>query len=181
MSFSGKKSYWYGKHLSEETKRKISLAHKGKKLSKEHIKKMSESLKGRKVSLSTRLKLSKANRGHKPSKATRLRLSISHRGKYGQKASNWQGGIHALNRAIRSWIKYKAWRSNIFERDKWTCQTCGKRGCYLEAHHIKRISKILRENNIKTTEEILQCQEMWDLENGVTLCRDCHNLTRGGN
>lgn len=82
--------------------------------------------------------------------------------KRGDKHWNWKGGIskdvHSINEP-----KYKKWRSQIFERDNWTCQTCGKRGCHLEAHHIKGWAKYpeLRYN----------------LENGVTLCRDCHKLT----
>ena len=40
---------------------------------------------------------------------------------------------------------------------------CGLRGCYLEAHHKKSWSKFpkLRLN----------------IENGITLCLDCHKLT----
>lgn len=48
----GAKSYWYGKHRSEETRRKISESHKGKHLSGE-----------------TRQKLSEANRGRRKGKA----------------------------------------------------------------------------------------------------------------
>lgn len=44
--FSGEKSYWYGKHLSEETKQKIREGNLGKKLSTQTKKKISESIKG---------------------------------------------------------------------------------------------------------------------------------------
>lgn len=79
------KSYNYGKHLSEETRKKLSLSHKGRTLSKEHKKKIGEATvrwhkkvgfsketrekiskmnKGRKVSLETKKKISSANKGH---------------------------------------------------------------------------------------------------------------------
>jgi len=28
--------------------------------------------------------------------------------------------------------------------------------------------------------QALSCDELWDLNNGVTLCEDCHNLTKRG-
>ena len=44
----GERNHNFGKHLSEETKRKISEAHTGKTLSEEHRRKMSEVRKGEK-------------------------------------------------------------------------------------------------------------------------------------
>lgn len=76
-------------------------------------------------------------------------------------------------------MEYKQWRSDVFTRDNWTCQTCGFRGNqgYITAHHIKGFVKILRENNIKNILEARQCQELWAVNNGVTLCEECHSLT----
>lgn len=54
-----------GKTLSEEHRRKISKIHKGKTLSKEHRRKMSEAHKGRVFSEETRRKLSAAAMGNK--------------------------------------------------------------------------------------------------------------------
>lgn len=59
--------------------------------------------------------------------------------------------------------EYKKWRSDVFARDGWTCQTCGVRGCYLEAHHIKSWAKFP--------------QLRYEINNGVTLCKGCHKLT----
>jgi 5-methylcytosine-specific restriction endonuclease McrA len=68
-----------------------------------------------------------------------------------------------LNQRLRRTVKYKKWRSEVFQRDNWTCQTCNTRGNYLEAHHIKSFAKYPKFRYI--------------LENGVTLCRECHRLT----
>ena len=74
-SHKGDKNYWYGKHLSEETKqkmrkpkseetkRKLSESHKGKKLSDEHKRKLSEVGKGRKHTEESKQKMSKALKG----------------------------------------------------------------------------------------------------------------------
>jgi hypothetical protein len=66
-------------------------------------------------------------------------------------------------------LEYKQWRSKVFERDNWICQTCGRRSesgniIYLEVHHIKNWAKYPKLR--------------YEVENGVTLCRDCHRLTR---
>ncbi len=168
-----------GRIFSAEHREKLKQSHVGNKLSKEHISRMSNALKGHIVSEETKSKIRKANTGKKASKKTRLKLSESHRGKFGIKSSNWQGGIKIINKLIRGLFEYKIWRSGIFKRDNWTCQTCHKRGCYLEAHHKKQTSKIIKENNIKTSKEAVNCKELWGLNNGVTLCKDCHNLTKG--
>ena len=72
---SGEKNPNFGKSVSEETRRKLSLAKKGKKLSEEHKKKISESNKGRdnsgiknpmygkKQSEETKRKIGEANKG----------------------------------------------------------------------------------------------------------------------
>jgi len=98
----------------------------------------------------------------------------------GKKNPNWSGGFSKLDKLIRRLPEYFLWRSRVFERDNWTCQTCQKRGVYLEAHHKKEFIKIIRENNIKSTREAIKCKEFWDIGNGVALCKDCHNLTKRG-
>jgi hypothetical protein len=55
----------YGKHPSEETKKKISDANKGKHLSEETKKKISDANKGRYPSEETKKKMSKAKKGEK--------------------------------------------------------------------------------------------------------------------
>ncbi|KUK77195.1 MAG: GIY-YIG catalytic domain-containing endonuclease [candidate division WS6 bacterium 34_10] len=76
---------------TEETKRKISEAHKGKKLSEEHKKKLSEVRKekycgknhpffGLKHSEETKRKLSEVHKGKHPSEETRKKLSEARKG-----------------------------------------------------------------------------------------------------
>jgi len=86
---------------------------------------------------------------------------------------------------IRKSFKYRQWRSDIFTRDSFTCQDCGLHSglgktVYLEAHHIKQFSKIIEENNIKILEQALNCEELWNINNGRTLCKKCHNKTKAG-
>lgn len=60
---SGEKHPNYGKHPSEESRKKMSESRTGLKQSAETIQKRVEKLKGRKCSLETRMKIGKANKG----------------------------------------------------------------------------------------------------------------------
>lgn len=167
-SAKGKKNSQWGRKWSNERKLKASARMKenpikhwlGKKQPKEMVKK--------------RMFFKK---NYKHSKETIEKISRARRGKY---RWNWKGGITPLTKQIRKSPQYKQWRSNVYQRDNWTCQTCNNRGGNLEAHHIKKFYKILKENKIKTLEEALKCKKLWDINNGVTLCKDCHELTKKG-
>lgn len=99
----------------------------------------------------------------------------------GENHPNWKGGITKLAEQIRKCLKYKQWRSDIFQRDNWTCQICRARGIYLNVHHYpKEFYQILEDDNIKTLDEALHYKKLWDINNGVALCRKCHELTNKG-
>ena len=75
----GELNHNYGKHLSEETKKKISESHKGKQLSEEHKKKLSKINKGRvspnkgnKLSEKSKRKISEAFSGENHPNSMRL-------------------------------------------------------------------------------------------------------------
>ena len=95
----------------------------------------------------------------------------------GKNHHNWKGGITKIYKLVRGMPEYKQWRSDIFQRDNWTCRTCGITPKYVTAHHIKSFVILLRENNIKTTNQARKCEELWDINNGITLCEECHSLT----
>jgi len=93
---------------------------------------------------------------------------------------NWKGGITPLVYQIRHHFKSRQWSSDIFTRDDFTCQLCGVRGCVIEAdHYPKRFTEIFHENKIKSLEQALECEEFWNINNGRTLCKKCHNKTKG--
>lgn len=72
--------------------------------------------------------------------------------------------------------KYKEWRTKVFTRDNYKCILCNKKGS-LEADHIKPLSFIIKENNIKSYKDSLKVVELWDINNGRTLCISCHKET----
>jgi hypothetical protein len=84
----------------------------------------------------------------------------------------------SLRERILSCSKNKTWRLSVYRRDKFTCVACGKKGCRdLNAHHLKPFYLILEENKITNLEDALLCEELWDIENGITLCHQCHEKT----
>ena len=104
-------------------------------------------------------------------------LSESHKGlQMGEGNPSWKGGITPLYKQIRTCQKYDSWRLSIFERDNFICQmpSCGHSEKFLVAHHIVKFQKIVRNNNIKTLEGALHCEELWNADNGITLCKKCH-------
>lgn len=82
----------------------------------------------------------------------------------GEKCHLWRGGITPINNKIRSSIEYKEWRKAVYERDNYTCVWCGdKTSGNLQADHIKPFS--------------LYPELRLVVDNGRTLCRDCHKKT----
>lgn len=95
----------------------------------------------------------------------------------GPKNFNWKGGVTGLNIKVRRCAKYTAWVKLILQRDNWTCRLCNKRGGDLEVdHYPKLFSEIMV--SITSFREAIASHELWNTENGRTLCKLCHNSTR---
>lgn len=58
--------------------------------------------------------------------------------------------------------KYVEWRSSVYKRDVFSCRVCGKKGVYIEAHHIKKKAKFPTLAFV--------------VSNGITLCKNCHDI-----
>lgn len=168
---------------------------KGKKLSDEHRKLLSESHKGlpnpnkgKKLSPELAHIARTVNLGRKQSAEERKMRSLAQIGKrFGDKSGGWKGGITPLRELIRDLAEETEWRKKVFVRDNYTCQSCFKRGFRIEAHHIKEFSIIFKEflseysqyNPIEDKYALValsrQYSKFWDINNGLTLCRECHD------
>jgi len=122
-----------------------------------------------------------------------IKLSKAHKGRHSGSNSNlWKGGITSIQKIIRGLDEYDNWRKQVFERDKYTCQECSEQGGKLEAHHKKEFHKIFKEflNHYSQFSPIedkntlvrlsLTWLDFWNLNNGQTLCKKCHNKTKRG-
>ena len=96
--------------------------------------------------------------------------------------ASWKGGVTKLKNKIRMLPEYAIWRTEVYKRDNYTCCHCGNRSSkgnkiILNCDHITPLSKIVEEYNIASIEEAISCKLLWNIENGRTLCYDCHLKT----
>lgn len=94
---------------------------------------------------------------------------------------NWKGGFTPLYNAIRGCAVYNLWRKAVFHKDKFQCQDCGNIGGRLEAHHIYPFAKLLEDNEIISLGQAIRIEELWNINNGITLCQRCHKTSRRNN
>lgn len=88
---------------------------------------------------------------------------FAYRERTGELSNFWQGGKTKEMDLLRTSAEYRDWRLAVFTRDKFKCQKCGKTGRDLEAHHIK--------------EKCNYPELIFDVNNGLTLCHECHKET----
>jgi hypothetical protein len=154
------------------TKGLITNGKKGTHQSKEHIEKLRLKRIGRKP-WNKGLKCP----GKHSSTSFKKGLVPWNKGLCGEKSHSFKTGTSRIGEIIKGMPEYEQWRSNVFSRDEWTCQTCRAKGVYLNAHHIKSKATIIIENKIKNRDQARNCSQLWDVNNGVTLCEPCHKLT----
>lgn len=141
-------SYWKGKTFSEEYKKKLSLAHLGKTFSEEHKKKISLSHLGKTFS-----EKHKNNLGLSISKAKFNKpLAEETKRKISLSLRGKNIGENGSN-----WQGGKSYLGNVQNKK------CNKVGGPLHAHHIKSFA--------------FYPDERYDLNNGKTLCINCHKET----
>jgi transposase-like protein len=94
----------------------------------------------------------------KPTLRTRERLREAN---LGAKRWNWKGGITPDRVRLRTSLDMKLARECCFERDNYTCRSCGQHGGKLNAHHVWPFQRFPEWK-----------YEVWNL---LTLCRRCHD------
>ena len=88
--------------------------------------------------------------------------------------------VSNLVRLIRRMDEYELWKRAVFMRDRFTCQHCGARNGrkrVIEADHIVSITQLIRENKVNSLESARNCDKLWNINNGRTLCHSCHEQT----
>ena len=123
------------------------------------------------LSQATRRQMSVSAKAH-PSNRLGKRLTVEQRARLstairavaarGAAVASYRDGKSTERRGLRFSMAYKRWRFDVFEQDDFTCQMCwDARGGNLVAHHLLPFSHYPYARH--------------DLNNGITLCRDCHH------
>lgn len=82
-----------------------------------------------------------------------------------------------LAREIRHLGFYVTWRQEVLKAGNLKCSICGvKRSSKITiiAHHIVSLSSILNTYSIQSVEDAKNCEFLWDISNGLSLCKMCH-------
>jgi ferredoxin len=123
--------------------------------------------KGRKLSIETRKKMSLKRKGvrHSPEHVEKRRLSFLKN--YGASRTL----IQREKSRLRNGRDGRIWRVSVLNRDEHKCTKCGEKD-NLEVHHITPF--IILYEEYKMYGNYLS---MYDIENGQTLCLECHKKT----
>lgn len=89
----------------------------------------------------------------------------------------WKGGPKRLNLSVRQMAEYRRWADAVRFRDGF-CVDCRSQS-NLEADHVIDFAELLVRYGIKNREDARQCQALWDIANGRTLCELCHYKRHG--
>ena len=104
------------------------------------------------------------NTGKRHSVEAKKKMSLAKIGKHISPATEFKRDPNRPERLyIRGSSAYSRWRKAVFERDNYTCRFCGKRGGRIDADHIKTF--------------FLYPELRLDVNNGRTLCEECHRRT----
>src|SRR3990167_7306338 len=157
----------YGLERAREIRQKLSEAKKGKpspnknkKFTEDHRKRLSLAYKGKKLTQGHKMKISLSMEGGNSSSFKKNDLRISK-----QNNPNWQGGISIGMNLLRRSSKMKFWRRSVLRRDKHICQECGIKEAHLNVHHEVYVNECIKLG----MEELI-----FDIDNGTTLCKPCH-------
>ena len=159
----GRKSPFYSKHHTEETKNKMSETRKGKHHTEETRKKLSETRKGKKHPFY----------GKHHTEETKNKMSEAHKG---EKHPGWKGGISKISSHLREYIK--PWNKDSMKYSDYKSVISEKP--FKHIHHVnKNFSEILELTfkisniEIKETIEEYTSEELEKLEK---ICLMLHYL-----
>jgi len=91
----------------------------------------------------------------------------------GENNHNWNNGISSLIHSVRSSPEYYYWKKKVLEKGKFECVIC-KDNNILNVHHLYSFMKLLQDNNINLPSQARNCKGLYNINNGVVLCKEHH-------
>ena len=118
-------------------------------------------------------KVPQDKRGHNEETRKKIKETCIKTRIFGEQHPNYKNGLSYAYRQIKGIPEYVDWRTSVFKRDNYKCVECGFVG-YLEVHHKTTLKELFLKHEITTHYEAIDIPEFWDIDNGITLCRPCH-------
>ena len=168
-----------GRKQSDEAKRKLSIAHTGKHHSEETKRKIAEGNRKHMAIPEVKEKMRAVNSrpGRKyTTEGYEKKHTLAFREKMRQMNVKDNQDLEAT---VIVHYKYRMWRVEVFSRDDKTCQHCFTKTGPMEAHHKIPILSIIRQNESRIKAGDFDIPLLYDKENGITLCRNCHMIEHG--
>lgn len=111
--------------------------------------------------------------GTKASKATTTKMSEDRRG---ENNPHYKDGLTGVYHNTRYSSKNNAFRGAVFLRDNFIDQITFKPLKHDErvVHHRVAYNDILRRHKIKTFDKAMECNALWNVDNGVTMSKQIH-------
>lgn len=173
----GRIYFWFKKYKIKS--RTYSDAGKGRVFSEEHRSKISKS-NSKPHTEERKKKISKSHLGKKIGNEHKEKIRNKFIGlRIGNKHPMWRGGLSTMRNRLRQSCEYRNWRKIVYERDNYICQLCNSERKYLNCHHIETFSSIVEKYSLKSYDDYLNCEILWSIDNGITLCKDCHDSIKG--
>ncbi|MCX6752429.1 MAG: DUF4116 domain-containing protein [Candidatus Nomurabacteria bacterium] len=86
-----------------------------------------------------------------------------------QKYSDWR-------KKIKQMPIYERWKQDVIQKCGNKCQLDKSHADrYAEVHHIVSLYKIYKQINSTSTEEAIKFKLLWNVDNGIVLCKECHD------
>lgn len=111
-----------------------------------------------------------------------------HKERWKQDIEEWKNKLRQWqeNQKYEHYIKFRSKIEHMPLYERWkqdVLKKCGEK-CQLdkshvdrhtEVHHIDSLYSIYIKNNLISNEEIIKCKKLWDIDNGIVLCKECHD------
>lgn len=90
-----------------------------------------------------------------------------------QEKSSYKESYKKISHYLRTTSSYLKWKNAVLDKDNHKCIECGSEDD-LQAHHVYSLYDICKENNFNI-EKILNSEIFNDVNNGKTVCVQCHH------
>lgn len=111
--------------------------------------------------------------GMKASSSTKIKMSETRRG---ENNPHYKDGLTGVYHNTRYSSRNNEFRGSVFQRDNFIDQMTGLplKHDERQAHHRVAYNDILKQFKIKTFDDAMNCDALWNVDNGITMSKKTH-------